>query len=56
MLNSIDNVTIQVREDGYEVECYVSYIDEMLGISVLNQYQLSLVPQESGELIIEAMR
>lgn len=56
VLNSIDNVTIQVREDGYEVECYVSYIDEMLGISVLNQYQLSLVPQESGELIIEAMR
>lgn len=56
MLNFIDNVTIQVREDGYEVECYVSYIDEMLRISVLNQYQLSLVPQESGELIIEAMR
>lgn len=56
VLNSIDNVAIQVREDGYKVECYVSYIDEMLGISVLNQYQLSLVPQESGELIIESMR
>lgn len=56
VLNSIDNVVIQVKEEGYDVECYVSYIDETLGISVLNQYQLSLVPQESGELIIEAMR
>ena len=56
VLNSIDNVTIQVKEAGYKVECYVSYIDEALGFSVLNQYQFSLVPQESGELIIEAMR
>ena len=56
VLNSIDNIMIQVKESGYEVECYVSYIDEKFGMQVLNQYQLSLVPQESGELIIEEMR
>lgn len=56
-LLSIDNLAIQVKEDQkYNVECYVSYMDNSLGVRVLNQYQLDLATQEDGELIVTKMQ
>ena len=47
---------IEEQEKGFYVECYVSYIDQTLGVQVLNQFELDLGTQEDGELIIENMR
>lgn len=56
-LLSIDNLAIQkVGEQKYSVECYVSYMDNLIGVGVMNQYQLSLAAQEDGELIVTKMQ
>lgn len=55
-LNSIDHVVIEEQEKGFYVECYVSYMDQTLGVQVLNQFELQLGTQEDGELIVESMR
>ena len=55
-LKSIDRVVIEEQEKGFYVECYVSYIDQTLGVQVLNQFELDLGTQEDGKLIIENMR
>lgn len=56
-LESIDNLTIQKTGKGeYTVSCSVKYLDNILGMSVLNQYELKLASQEDGELIIMEMR
>lgn len=56
-LESIDNLTIQKTGKGeYTVSCSVKYLDNILGMSVLNQYELQLASQEDGELIIMEMR
>lgn len=55
-LKSIDRVVIQEQENGFYVECCVSYMDNTLGVQVINQFELNLGTQEDGELIIEGMR
>lgn len=56
-LLSIDNISIQTQEEGkYHVACYVTYMDNTIGVGQINQYELFLSPQDSGELIITEMR
>lgn len=56
-LLSLDQLSVQVMDDGtYQVYCYVVYSDERMGVQVLNEYDLTLTVQDTGEWIITKMR
>lgn len=56
-LGSVDQLTVQKLEDEqYQVYCYVTYRDDRIGIKVLNQYEMTLTVQDTGEWIITKMR
>ncbi len=55
-LVSIDGVEIKMVDNGYEVGCYVTYMDHVLDAAQIHAYEMSLAYQEDGELIMTSMR
>lgn len=55
-LVSIDGVEIQTVDNGFEVGCYVTYMDHVLDASQIHQYEMSLAYQEDGELVLTSLR